>query len=223
VFFTARSGRFSVGVRVKKLLLVMGLFLAAGTAFAGQVTVELIGFSGDGWPSGYPYYANINGGAQIDVMCDDYVHGGNPGDKWQANVTNLASGDLSLTRFNQLPGALTLYEEAGWLLIETQVQQKNQWGDMNYAVWHIFDPAYQLGAGGQMWLNAAEQEAAGGFQGVDFSKVDILTPVDQYNQDPASPQELLTLAGTGGTTPEPSTLILLGTGLVGVLGRKLLS
>ena len=55
-------------------------------------------------------------------MCDDWVHGGAPGDTWQANYTNLGTGNLSLLRFNQLPGALTLYDEVGWLLLQTEVR-----------------------------------------------------------------------------------------------------
>ena len=123
---------------MKKLLLVVGLLLAVGCAYAGTVTVNFINFSGSGWQDGYPYYANINGGNQINVMCDDWAHGGEPGQHWQANVTNLGSGDLTYLRFNQMPDADTLYKEAGWLLIQTEVQPQNQWKDMNYAVWHIF-------------------------------------------------------------------------------------
>src|SRR5450755_3908147 len=115
--FLRLSRRHSCGRKaMKKLLLVLGLLLAAGNAYAGSVTVNFIGFSGSGWQSGYPYYANINGGSQIKVMCDDWIHGGEAGDHWQANVTNLGSGDLTLLRFNQMPDADTLYKEAGWLL-----------------------------------------------------------------------------------------------------------
>ncbi len=204
---------------MKKLLLVVGLLLAVGYAYAGTVTVNFINFSGSGWQDGYPYYANINGGNQINVMCDDWAHGGEPGQHWQANVTNLGSGDLTYLRFNQMPDADTLYKEAGWLLIQTEVQPQNQWKDMNYAVWHIFDSQAPLDQGAQQWLNMAQQEAQQGFQGIDFTQVEILTPTDQYDQDPNAPQELFTLV-PGGNTPEPGTLILVGTGLLGVWGRR---
>jgi len=210
---------------VKKLLLVVGLLLAVGITCAGQqVNVELLGYSGGQWQNGYPYSASINGGSAINVMCDDYFHGGNPGDQWPANLTNLGTGDLSLTRFNQLQGALTLYEEVGWLLLETQVEQQNQWKDMNGAAWFIFDNNAPLDQGAQFWLNAAEQEAQGGFKGVDFTKVEIITPTNQHDPDPNGPQEFMTIVGSGGgTTPEPGTFILLGTGLLGLLGRKFLT
>ena len=68
---------------MKKLLLVLVLLLAAGSAYAGQVVqVNFIGFNGGQWQNGYPYYANINGGQQINVMCDDWIHGGEPGQYW---------------------------------------------------------------------------------------------------------------------------------------------
>jgi len=207
---------------MKKLMLLVALLLAAATAYAGSVDVELLGYSGGKWQNGYPYSASVNGGAAIDVMCDDYAHGGMPGDHWQANFTDLGNNDISLLRFNQLNDALTLYDEAGWILLQTLTTNQNQWTDMNIAVWYIFDNNVQLDQGAQMWLDMAEQEAKNGFQGIDFHQVGIYTPVDQYGSDLNGPQELLTITSTG-TVPEPGTFVLLGTGLVGFLGRKLLS
>ena len=178
---------------MRKSVLLVGLLLllllATVSAFADPVAATFLryGYGPGSWQQGFPYYAFIPGfgyNGVTQVFCDDYEHGGSPGDPWLANITVLGSKDLSTTRFNQLPDALTLYEEAGWLLLETQSNGINQWKDMNYAAWHIFDPNSPLDSGAAAWLAAAEVEAGKGFPGIDFNLVDIITPVDQYNPDP---------------------------------------
>src|ERR1035441_6674923 len=89
----------------KLILLVIGLLALTASAYAGSATIMFVGFSPGGWESGYPYFVTVNGGPVIDVMCDDWVHGGLPGQTWQANYTNLGTGNLSALRFNQLPGS----------------------------------------------------------------------------------------------------------------------
>lgn len=207
-------------------------------AGAGQlgapVDVAFLGFNGGLWQWGYPYSAYVQGVGDIPVMCDDYAHGGLPGNTWLANPTDLGSGNLSLLRFNNLPGARNMYKEAAWLLLETQTTPKSAWRDMNVAVWHIFDPQAPLTPFASWWLMEAGKEAATSFQGIDFNDVEILTPLDQHSTDPNGPQELMYLTsstsstlstGPGsapdlGAAPEPGTLLLLATGLSAVLGRK---
>ena len=193
---------------MRKSILLFGLLLllllATVSAFADPVAATLLryGYGNGSWDRGFPYYAYINGFGITQVMCDDYMHGGSPGDPWLANLTVLGSQDLSTTRFNQMDNALVSYEEAGWLLLETQSNGINQWKDMNYASWHIFDPNSPLDSGAAAWLAAAEVEAGKGFPGVDFNLVDIITPLDQYNPDPTSMQEFRALnTGVGPTAP----------------------
>src|ERR1039458_3289259 len=202
------------------------LLLAAVPASATPVEVTLLNYgSGGVWENGYPYYLVVPGvGIGITpAMCDDYFHGGNPGDKWAANITNmgtLPTTAVNLVRFNQTRNYITLYDEAGWLLLETRVNPIGDWKDINYAVWHIFDSNSPLDQGAQAWLTAAQIEAGKGFPGVDFFLVDILTPVNQHDPNPNDPQEYMFFAGgqppnaIGGPiqpvqTPEPGTLVLL--------------
>ena len=149
-------------------------------------------------------------------MCDDWAHGGLPGDTWQANFTDLGTDNLSLVRFNQLPNALTLYQEAGWLLIQTRVTTPPQWTDINVAVWYIFDNSTPLTPNAQNWLALVQQEANNGFPGINFHQIAIYTPVNQFDMNVEGPQELLRLV------PEPGTLVMLVSGMIGLLGRKFL-
>lgn len=51
------------------------------------------------------------------------------------------------------------------MLLETRSNPINQWKDMNYAVWHIFDASSPLDNGAAAWLSAAEVEAGRGSLG----------------------------------------------------------
>jgi len=89
--------------RITKSMVVALLFVLAATvcAFADPVEVNFAGLGG-GVQNGvyvYPYYLTINNGPQIPVLCDDFYHHSAVEDTWQANITSLAGGDLSNTRF----------------------------------------------------------------------------------------------------------------------------
>ena len=90
---------------------------------------------------------------------------------------------------------------------------------------HLSIPAVEPG-----WQRRPEIRL--GFPGVDFNKVYIITPVDQYNPDPNSMQEFMYIGNDpsssssnspGASTPEPGTFVLLGTGAVALWRRKLFS
>jgi len=216
-----------------KLMLLLTLLTAWVAAYANPVVVDFIRFNNSGqWQNGYPYWVLLQGMGFEPVMCDDYLHGGDPDQTWLANETNLGTQDLSLTRFGTLNGALTLYDKAGWLLLQTRQTGLNQWQEMNSATWNLFDPSAPCDAGCEFWLAAAQKEADRGFQGIDFDLVGILTPFhDQQGNDPNGPQEFLYLGGvpdcsfcapnqSSGTTPEPATLLMVGTGAAVLWQRK---
>jgi hypothetical protein len=217
---------------MRRLVILAVVLCGAVYAYAGPVEFEFLAWNNGMWQNGYPYVIEEIGGdnAAIDVMCDDYVHGGQPGDTWFANITDLGSGNISLTRFNTTPGLtalypLMLYDEAGWILLETEDEQMSQWREMNNAVWNIFDPSAPCDMTCQAWISAA-QHAVPLLPQSYYDDVYIVTPVNQHDPDPNSIQEFMyigqnSLAGADQqTTPEPGTLVLMGTGLLAAVGRK---
>ncbi|MGA2369874.1 MAG: PEP-CTERM sorting domain-containing protein [Candidatus Korobacteraceae bacterium] len=220
---------------MRKILILAVLVCGSLYALADPTEFTFIGWQGDNWQNGYPYYIMETTGNPtiLDVMCDDYAHGGEPGQQWDANITDLGTGNISLTRFNNLPGSnalypLMLYDEAGWILLETEMEPTTQWLNMNSAVWNIFDPGAPCDSACQTWIQAAK----GGIMGLPqtyFNDVFIVTPVNQHNPDPNSMQEFMYI-GEGGsnngqnqTTPEPGTLVLMGTGVLALFGRRFLN
>jgi len=224
---------------MRRLLLLLVLLLCgAVSAFAGPSQYEFVDWNNGIWQNGYPYEIapDPNPTSQIyAVMCDDWAHGGYPGQVWSANVTNLGTQNISLARFNNIAtpwalGPLQLYDEAGWILQQTLNEPISEWKYMNYAVWHIFDSQAPLLGDAGMWIAEAQQQAQMHFPGDNFADVWIITPVNQHDQNPNGPQEFLYLGNTapnGGqptqTTPEPGTWLLMGTGALTLLGRKLWS
>jgi len=218
---------------MRKLVILAVLVCGSVYAFADPTEFTFIGWDGGDWQNGYPYYIEENNGSPtiLNVMCDDYAHGGMPGDQWEANITNLGTGNIQLTRFNNLPGQnalypLMLYDEAGWLLLETKVESNSNWVYMNEAVWNIFDSNAPCNMTCEGWIAAAVSGIKGLPQNY-FNDVYIVTPVNQHDPDPNSMQEFMYL-GEGGSgnspgqqsTPEPGTLVLMGTGVLGIVGRR---
>ena len=210
------------GNRVKRAVLLFVVLFAAAAGSCTTVTMRLVSFDGpfvNGIPT-YPYTLQFSTVDPLFGMCDDYYHGGAPGDQWQANLTNLENDSLANVRFAS--AGLDAYQEAAWILIQTYVTPTSEWPDMNYAVWHIFSPTVPITPQAQNWIDQAVLYHSD----VDYSEVYIATPL-RIDAPPWEPQEFMFIwkgDGNEPPVPEPGSLILLGSGLVGItvaLRRKL--
>jgi len=189
------------------LIATLFLLVLAGPAFADSVGVQFVGVGSQNQNGvfTYPYYISLDRGAEMAMVCDDFYDRIDVGDHWQAVVTDLTSGDVSKTMFRDL----TKYREAAYLFLQIKSYNSDQWGNINWAIWTLFDPGidpgYQYKDGVEFWLNQAE---TADLSKVDFSGIHILTPTRP------GPQEFIYI------TPEPGTLLLFGSGLLGVCAAR---
>jgi hypothetical protein len=210
---------------------VAGLFISS-TLWADSISVTITGTGGTVQNNAYvaPYYLNVSGGdpaqgiqsGTLTVICDDYTHDVTLGESWIAQVNDLTTSGLTQMRFDSMPNAQRLYEEAGWLAMQTGLwggtqQSASMIGEYNWAIWSLFDPSLTIDSTAQGLIAQAQKYAPTDLS--YYANVRILTPVAHANGTPwtdsTSPQEYITIV----TAPEPSSMALLGSGVAAFFFR----
>jgi hypothetical protein len=204
--------------------LFVGFVLLATPAFADNVT--FIGATGPVVGGVYvaPYQLQdsaILGGATINVICDDYSDDVVPGETWNAQIENFSSsGTVSPgALFSGVANSTTLYDDAVYLYSELLNGSADAAG-VNYAIWGLFDPSV---VGGSAYASTDAATLLAGItqselNNFNFSPYELITPVGDGSTG-TQPQEYI-YQDTPTATPEPSSMLLLSSGLIGLAFMK---
>ncbi len=212
---------------------IASIFLTAtavGQLAASSVTATFIGANGQTDASGNlisPYYGTIDSGSGADpvvLYCDDFANQVSPGQVWTANVTSLSDSlDNTNTRYGSITqtletqtgtaqyNGLELYEMAAYLTTQLVVGAP-QSGDVQDTIWDLFNPNAGNGASNpplpstESYLYAAEASIGT----LNYSAFSILTNPNPTLTGAGQVQEFILV------TPEPSTVFLLGLGLIAI-------
>jgi hypothetical protein len=196
------------GNKMKTLTIFATTFLlvlvaSALPAVAGTVNMQFIAAAGNSYNgvSSYPYFSTVNG-TPFDAMCISFNEHIVNGETWQATV-------YTVDGYGALIGNTQKADELAWLFLGARANGGSNAG-YNAAAWFLNEQVPGLDLGAQSLYN---QVTGLNFHAGEFPSVSFYVPVNGTESwTGETPQTFM------GATPEPGTLLTLGTAVIGLAG-----
>jgi hypothetical protein len=178
------------------------LVASALPAVAGTVDMQFNNAGGNSYNgvSSYPYFATENGNSFF-AMCISFNEHITNGETWKATV-------YTVDQYAQVVGQQKA-DELAWLFLGARANGGSNSG-YNAAAWFLNEQTPGLDAGAQGIYN---QVTSLNFHEGEFSGVSFYVPVNGTESWQGEPAQTFM-----GATPEPGTLLTLGTAVIGLAG-----